>query len=483
MNRDSFTHARPSMPLNSYGQAFLSRPAARGQRLVAFTVAVFTLLVAAGFSPFAADQALNRPLFVPVWMVCLTLSQGFTGLLLALQASHLRHPTLALLAGAYTFLALATGFQLLAYPGLITVAGWPDITHRIGPWLNVLARFSFPLWALLAVWRLDQAVPRWLLWMGWLVPSLMAAAIALTVVHSADLPILVGGGHYAQIVKSTILPGALALNAVVLGLMVYQTRLRTRLHLWLCVVLMGHFSALLLIWLSDGPNTVGWYGAHGLTAAASLILLAALLWDIHDIHRNLQHLNARLHEDATHDNLTGLLARKPLMEQLNRDLQDLSERGTPCAMILVDVDNFKAYNDAFGHLAGDACLTAVAQALRSASPTDLSDVARYGGEEFAILLRGKAADKAEHIANVLRHAVWREQLKHSDHVGKSWVSISAGVAVGRAGNTADILIDEADLALYAAKAAGRNCVKPWVPGLCRPAVEPQEQKQCMPAPN
>lgn len=446
------------MPLRSYGQAFLSRPAARSQRLVAFTVGVLMLLTAAGLSPMAHVASLHRPLFEPIWLVCLLLSQGFTALMLALQASHLRHPTLALLAGAYTFMTLTTGFQLMVYPGVLTLEGWPELSTVVAPWISILARFCFPLWALLAVWRMDRAVPRWLLWTAWLVPSLLAATIIFTVLHSVNLPPLIVHFRYSTLLNRTLLPMGLGLNVLTVILMAYQTRLRTRLHLWLCVVLIAQFSALLLAWLSEAQHTVGWYGAHVLTALSSLILLAALLWDIHDIHRNLQHINARLHEDATHDGLTGLLTRKVFMEQMHQALKAYQQRAIPCALIMLDVDHFKLYNDAFGHLAGDACLTTVASALRTHTPTRESDVARYGGEEFAVLLHGKAAEQAQQVAEGLRLSVWREQLQHSPQAPTTWVSISVGVAQAHADSDVRSLIQRADQALYAAKADGRNTV-------------------------
>jgi len=452
------------MPLRTYGQAFLSRPAARSQRLVGFTVGVLMLLAVAGLSPVAQHAMVPRLAFEPVWLVCLAMCQGFTGLLLGLQASHLRHPTLALLAGAYTFLAFVSGFLLLTFPGVLSVEGWPEITTRVGPWLTLMCRIFFPAWALLAVWRLDKAVPKWLLWLAWLVPSLLALATAVVVANTMDLPTLLEGAKFTRLLHHTLIPITLGINAVALGLVIYQTRLRTRLHLWLCVVLMAQFCATLLGWLSGARLTTGWYGSHVLTAIAGLLLLAALLWDIHDIHRNLQRLNARLHADATHDGLTSLLLRRPFMELLNHALEQLQDRQAPCALIMLDVDHFKAYNDAFGHLAGDACLTAVAQTLKATVPGRLADVSRHGGEEFAVLIRGKAAEQPELLAESLRAAVWREQIQHhKETTGTNWVSISVGVAVARPGMTAEMLFGVVDEALYLAKAAGRNCVRSWPP--------------------
>lgn len=251
----------------------------------------------------------------------------------------------------------------------------------------------------------------------------------------------------------TLLPLNLACVAAVLGIMSVQTRLRTRLHLWLAVVLLAQMCEVGVSLRAGHLMTVGGLGAQLVSALAAVVLLGALLWDIHDIHRTLQHTNAQLHAHATFDHLTGALMRRPFFQALNEALQ----KGH-CALIMMDVDHFKAFNDSFGHLAGDVCLASVVQAARSALPKKDMAVGRLGGEEFAILLTGKAADRAEIWAETVRGAVWREHIPHARAVQQAWVTVSVGWGKGREGDTAEALVERVDQALYRAKHAGRNQV-------------------------
>ncbi|WP_337060435.1 GGDEF domain-containing protein [Kineococcus sp. G2] len=162
--------------------------------------------------------------------------------------------------------------------------------------------------------------------------------------------------------------------------------------------------------------------------------------------------NAGLTEVARRDGLTGVLNRRGLDEHL-RGLRD----GGACAVML-DVDRFKAYNDALGHERGDECLRRVAAALQEQlRPGDV--LARFGGEEFTVLLaEGTDPDGAVGVAGRLRESVEALALPHPGRSegGAGVVTISAGVACG---GPAATLLGRADEALYAAKAAGRNAVR------------------------
>jgi diguanylate cyclase (GGDEF)-like protein len=448
------------MSTRTYSQAFLSRPAARAQRLVALTVGVLLVFVVAWIGASGPTQPLpHLPAFGAVFLVSIALAQGFTGLLLGLQAAHLRHPTLALLAGAYTFLAVVSTFLLLISPGVISIHGWPQVTSTINPWMMMMTRYFFPCWVLLAVWQIDRKMKRWVLWMAWLVPSLLAPTLGYLVVTATHLQPLIFGQNYGHLLRHTLLPLNLVLVLAVLIVTVALTHLRTRLHLWLAVVLLAQFCSLALATLGGAQDTVGWYAARGMSAVSAVVLLGALLWDIHDIHMNLQRINARLHDDATQDGLTGLLMHRPFMALLRAAMGPRRVKGTPCALLLLDVDHFKAYNDTFGHMAGDACLTALAHTLRNTAPKQGASVARQGGEEFAVLLTGPAAEQAAKVAENLRTAVLREDIRHARSSGQATVSISVGWGRPTPYMTVETFFDQVDKALYAAKRAGRNCVR------------------------
>jgi diguanylate cyclase (GGDEF)-like protein len=130
-------------------------------------------------------------------------------------------------------------------------------------------------------------------------------------------------------------------------------------------------------------------------------------------------------------------------------------------VILCDVDHFKAYNDAFGHPAGDACLRRIAAVLADAGAAHAGHCARVGGEEFAVLLDdGEPARAALALAEAMRAAVEALALVHDPATGCSIVTASFGVGHVRAvaGSDAGSLLAATDRALYSAKHRGRNCV-------------------------
>lgn len=162
------------------------------------------------------------------------------------------------------------------------------------------------------------------------------------------------------------------------------------------------------------------------------------------------------------DGLTGVANRRRFDDALHTEWQRARRGALPIALLLVDIDRFKDYNDLYGHLAGDACLQAVAQAMDTVPRRAADLLARYGGEEFALLLPDTLAAGAEHVARALLGAVDALAIPHEGGV-QGWVSISVGLA-GVASETerptaAAELLSAADAALYAAKAAGRCCLR------------------------
>ncbi len=160
---------------------------------------------------------------------------------------------------------------------------------------------------------------------------------------------------------------------------------------------------------------------------------------------------------ATTDALTGLRNRGWLDDAFDREIKRSQRDQLPLAMIMIDVDDFKQYNDGYGHLAGDQVLMVVADSIRSPlRPNDL--VARFGGEEFAVLLPETTVDNARIIAERLRNSVSKTAPGVIDGKRLPKVTISLGIAARRSGSTLDMLIAEADVAMYHAKQSGKNRV-------------------------
>jgi diguanylate cyclase (GGDEF)-like protein/PAS domain S-box-containing protein len=163
-----------------------------------------------------------------------------------------------------------------------------------------------------------------------------------------------------------------------------------------------------------------------------------------------------LEQLATRDGLTGLANRRCFDDTLHAEWARALRQRQPLSLLMVDVDNFKAYNDANGHLGGDECLKRVATAVSSEMrANDL--VARYGGEEFAVILPNQSLKGAATVAERIRTRVEQLQVPNRTSPGEHvTVSIGAATALASPENSASDLVGIADAALYRAKHMGRN---------------------------
>jgi len=188
-----------------------------------------------------------------------------------------------------------------------------------------------------------------------------------------------------------------------------------------------------------------------------------------ETNARLAEANRRLEELATTDDLTGLWNRRYFLDMLCRECRRAARFGANLAIAMVDVDHFKAVNDAHGHPFGDRVLGEVAGMMRQAArATDL--VARYGGEEFMVLLPETAADAAADAAERLRRAIADRPVADGDRAAAVTVSIGVAALGGAADPTT--LLRHVDEALYAAKQAGRNRTMVWTVEGPQPAVLP-----------
>lgn len=185
-----------------------------------------------------------------------------------------------------------------------------------------------------------------------------------------------------------------------------------------------------------------------------------LLHRLAGANEELELLNDHLRTLADTDPLTGIANRRMFDLTLAREWRRSAREGSSLALLMVDIDRFKAFNDRYGHPAGDAALRTVAAVMAAAArrPGDLA--ARYGGEEFAVILTGTGAGGARQVAENIRAELSARALKHeaSEH-GLVTVSIGAASMVGQVGQGPEKLTALADRALYTAKHGGRDCVR------------------------
>lgn len=168
------------------------------------------------------------------------------------------------------------------------------------------------------------------------------------------------------------------------------------------------------------------------------------------------------------DPLTGLGNRRALEQWVT--IQRQVHVGRPVSVVMVDIDHFKAYNDTFGHLAGDDCLRRISGLLVSEARKTGDRVCRFGGEEFIVFLIDIDQPTAILVAERMRREIAARRIPHRAPIGPPFVTASFGIATGALTDDFDlnVLIEGADAALYKTKQRGRNCIEPPLLGLAEP---------------
>jgi diguanylate cyclase len=182
--------------------------------------------------------------------------------------------------------------------------------------------------------------------------------------------------------------------------------------------------------------------------------LASSKQEITDLQNNLETVR----NESLTDPLTQLYNRKYFDDSLTQAIEEAHAKDEPLALMMTDIDHFKAFNDNYGHLTGDQVLRLVALAVKQ-NVKGQDTAARYGGEEFAVVLPNTVLRSAITVGDHIRRAVMtKELMKRStgEHLGR--VTVSVGVATLRKGDCIQSLIERTDSCLYAAKRHGRNRV-------------------------
>jgi two-component system chemotaxis family response regulator WspR len=179
---------------------------------------------------------------------------------------------------------------------------------------------------------------------------------------------------------------------------------------------------------------------------------------LRESQQNLLEANLELQRLTKVDGLTGLSNRRYFDEYLAAEWSTATRKGNPVAVLMIDVDEFKRYNDSYGHLAGDEVLRAVAGALQAHCRHSADLAARFGGEEFVIVLSDAPIERVKQLGETLCRSIEELKIAHRASRVSGHVTISVGCALAypAEGNSPLLLVEAADRALYHAKAAGRN---------------------------
>jgi diguanylate cyclase (GGDEF)-like protein len=288
-----------------------------------------------------------------------------------------------------------------------------------------------------------------------------AAFLALTVpsfVWIDNLPVLSAQGQLTPLfmgISYALSAGALA--AIVLA---YRTsRFGSVLDVWLAVACLSMFCDVTLQHFAR-QFTAGWYASRVSILFAASAVLSVLLFQTATIYEQLAVTAERLRNESLTDVLTGLANRRSFEQRFAEMLRACARDRRPLALLMIDVDHFKVYNDSFGHLRGDDCLRAIGAMLLNNAARARDLVARIGGEEMAVIMPDVDLAGALVVAERMRAAVHAASIVQGPGAAHPVVTVSIGVTATSdpAAVSSDDLVSGADRALYRAKATGRNRV-------------------------
>jgi diguanylate cyclase (GGDEF)-like protein len=292
------------------------------------------------------------------------------------------------------------------------------------------------------------------------------AALAAMVRSMKYEPIMAGTGEEAVELFTTERPSLILLDVKMPGIDGYEAARRIRAaepEEWVPIIFLsaGDYD-------QDLERAIECGGDDYLMKPVSSVVLSAkirALQRLDDMRRRQLELSAgltaanrQLETLANQDGLTGIANRRAFDFLFERHFAQAARQRTPLSVVLCDVDHFKAYNDHYGHLAGDECLRQIGAALARSCKRTTDFAARYGGEEFAVLLPDTSSEGALEVIETARRDVIKLAISHERSPTENVVTFSAGIATyvnGRDEPPAQ-LIARADGALYQAKDLGRN---------------------------
>lgn len=181
---------------------------------------------------------------------------------------------------------------------------------------------------------------------------------------------------------------------------------------------------------------------------------------LRESQKRLAETNLELLRLVNVDSLTGLANRRHFDESLHLEWKRAMRNRSPLAVLMVDIDCFKSYNDTYGHISGDEALRKVAEIIQKNVMRPADQASRYGGEEFVVILPETHPDGARQLAEAIRRNVEELRIPHAGSTVSSYLTLSIGVAgaVPEDGEDPISLVKKADAALYQAKQSGRNRV-------------------------
>jgi diguanylate cyclase (GGDEF)-like protein len=437
--------------------------AKRNNRRAAEISAALLVLLAIAITPYARIALPAAPPFMPAVVSASVVAEAITAFLLFSQYRTTRSVPLAYLGCAYAFAAIAMLAYLLTYPGAFAEDGLLGAGPQTSGWIWLCWHYGF----LLLVLRYLQSRAKFELadntrirrYVGVVIGAAILVVIATIVWHDNLPASSTTNGEMTPLWRYFLVPSAIALALAALFMLVRLTRLLSVVDLWVAVAVLATAGDVYLILAGAGRYSLGWYAARTEVLVAGFLVLFIFLYQIDHMYRELAQVTERLVEQALIDGLTEVSNRRAFDQHIKSVVSMSARRKAPMAVIMMDIDHFKLYNDSFGHIAGDECLRKVAAIIRSQLKRPYDFLARFGGEEFVAVLSDVDKSGALTVAEKIRAAVADAQITHSNESPLGCVTLSLGInsLTAKPTSTVGEVMEPADHALYLSKKNGRNC--------------------------
>lgn len=438
------------------------------EKRLAVGVAFLMIAVTCAIAPFARTQSVEMRGFLPMVCAVVIICEAFTAIILYKWFRVTRHAPTAVLSIAYAVSAIYALLYIVTFPDVFAATGLLGAGTQTSPWVYVCSRAYFLMLVIVfAGWEASSKPHDFTsqrLKLRLLVAAVTVLSVGTLLLITAGyehLPVILSGMSYTATWRYLIAPVVLALNVAALLTIVIKTKLRRSVHLWVAVVTLGFMCDFLVSGvLSGGRFTLGWYFSRVQWLFASVAFMGALISNLNRILIKLTSRNERLFDESITDELTGLLNKRGYNERLDAAFSAAQRSSRPLALLLLDVDHFKNYNDSYGHVEGDAALAKVAKVVRLYCQRGSDVAARVGGEELAVILPDSGESGALALGERLRRGIEILGLPQGHGEAYDVVTVSVGVISTENCAIADTetLRCRCDAALYQAKRTGRNRV-------------------------
>ncbi|WP_167541838.1 diguanylate cyclase [Herbaspirillum rhizosphaerae] len=458
-------------------ELYLIKEAEVGSRQIGLAKVVVTLLLlsAAIATPLAMVPLLPIPGYMSAFGIAMIIINIILGALLFAKGLIESKERTIRLGTAYFFVTIVFIPLIAAFPGGLMAE--PILgTSSSAVWLWCYWHIGFGLLIIRYALSADDVAGTAASVRNSII-AVVAVVALLTLSATVGLPympaVFRNGKNFFD--DSTFIIPALVFGINLIGLLcVMRMRDSRPEQLW---VMVGMFAACIDVWLTlygGSRFSLGWYFAKMTSLFTSLVVLISQLYGITRLYNSIAGANKILMTQANQDGLTALSNRRCFDQVLEIEWNRARRDKRSLALLMIDVDFFKKYNDCYGHLAGDDCLRQIANHLLAVINRPGDVAARYGGEEFVVMLPNTDAGGARLVAERLLYNLSQAAIPHAQNLPSGYVTLSIGVSamVPGAGSTTTMLALAADKALYEAKDHGRNQIRTGVLESIAPPISP-----------